>query len=286
MVYNKTRISPLVGKDTSFPFQVSVACWIDLLGYGRMIAEAEFNPIHPKSKDALRRLRRFHEIVADHSMRYFPTLVMNDGAVVYRDLSLRARSVTHDFLRRAWDLFKDINSDENARGHPGARLVLACGFRMRGRRAGIDASSRHFQSIITRFEAGDIDANQAIREAASVRQPFDIVPQLQANFAFTKAYVAENSGHAGGLPGANFYVDLIMFARPNPPWLVTGPEIPWADVRLGLSTSFSSLIDLPAWQHPDGGPIGILDGLQIAQRLAHDQDVLNSLRSAQKTMKL
>ncbi|WP_171946452.1 hypothetical protein [Hyphomicrobium sp. CS1GBMeth3] len=52
--------SPIVGKGTSFPFQVSVACWIDLLGYGRMISEAGFNPLHPKAKDAIKRIRRFH----------------------------------------------------------------------------------------------------------------------------------------------------------------------------------------------------------------------------------
>lgn len=273
---------PLVGKNTSFPFQVSVACWIDLLGYGRMIAEAEFNPLHPKSKDALKRLKRFHEIVADHSARHFPTLVLNDGAVAYRDLSLRSQSVTHDFLVRAWKLFNDIRTEENAHGYPGVRLVLASGFRMRGRRAGIGASSRHFRSIITRFENGEINADQAIHEAASVRPPFDVVPQLQANFAFTKAYVAESSGSFGGLPGPHFYVDLMLFDRPLPNWLALGPEIAWSDPRLALSASFASVLDIPPAQHPDGGPTDILNGLQVAQCLAREPNVLAALRTARK----
>jgi len=42
-------------------------CWIDLLGYGAMIAEAGFNPLHPKAAAAMQRLRRsmrlLHHIV-------------------------------------------------------------------------------------------------------------------------------------------------------------------------------------------------------------------------------
>jgi hypothetical protein len=274
---------PLVGKSTSFPFQISVACWIDLLGYGRMISEAEFNPLHVKSKEALGRLRCFHQVVARHSTRHFPTLVMNDGAVAYRDLSLRSRSVTHDFLVRAWSLFTDLKTSEATLGFPGARMVLACGFRMRGRRAGMDASDQHFRSIIGRVQNGDIDGEQAIREAASMRPTFDIVPQLQANFAFTKAYVAESSGSKGGLPGANFYVDLTIFERLDPDWIVLGPEIIWSDKRLALSASFAAVLDLPASKHSADGPTDVLDGLKIAERLAGNPNVLRALQEARKS---
>ena len=43
-------------------------------GYGAMIAEADFNPLHRKASEAMR-LRRFHAIAASHSFRHFPTLV-------------------------------------------------------------------------------------------------------------------------------------------------------------------------------------------------------------------
>ena len=119
---------PLVRRSASFPFQVAIVCWIDLLGYGAMLAEAGFNPLHGKASEALQRLRRFHQIVASHSFRLFPTLVMNDGAVAYRDLSLRSRGPTYDFLTRAWKLFKHIKEDENGHGFPGARAVLAVDF--------------------------------------------------------------------------------------------------------------------------------------------------------------
>ncbi|WP_234903346.1 hypothetical protein [Agrobacterium vitis] len=273
---------PIVGKAASFPFQVSVACWIDLLGYGGMIAAADFNPLHAKSREALKRLRDFHQIVASHSARHFPTLVMNDGAVAYRDLSLRSSSVTYDFLIRSWKLFSEIKSFESGRGHPGARMVLACGFRMRGRRGGMDASAGQLRSILARLQEGQIDSEQAVREAASLRPVFDIIPQLQANFAFTKAYVAESSGSASGISGANFYVDLAIFDQSKLDWITVGNTVNWSHARLGLSADFAAVSDINQLGHGPVSPDGVLDGLQIAASLAGDPNVLQALRESKK----
>lgn len=271
-----------VGKSLQFPFLVSVVCWIDLLGYGSMISAAGFNPLHPKSGQALKRIRSFHDKVAAHSNRYFRTLVVNDGAAAYRDLSFSTQSVTHDFLVKAWDLFGDINKYERENHYPGARLVLACGFRMRGRRGGFDPANRQYQSVLERYRAGTLKAEQAISEAAAIRQPSDVVPHLQANFAFTKAYVAETTGTAGGLGGSKFYVDLLLFDRPLPPWIVLGPEIRWSNTRLGLEGSFAAVAGLPVTRHAKGGPSGLRNGLEIAQQIAGDPDVLAALRVARK----
>jgi hypothetical protein len=275
---------PLVSHRTSvaFPFKISAVCWFDLLGYGSMIAEADFIPLHPKATAAIARLRKFHEIVAKHSGRYFPTLVMNDGAAAYRDLSLRNRSVTHDFLVRAWDLYREINQTESDYGFPGARAVLACGFRMRGRRGGLDATSSQFTSLMRRFQAGELSASQAIREAANIRQHFDVAPRLQANFAFTIAYLADASGSAGGLSGSRFFTDLILFDSPQLDWIKLEQPIRWAHERFGLRADFASLIDIPEFKHPPGGPLGICDGLEIATKLTGDTNVLEALRTARK----
>lgn len=266
----------------TFPFQTSVVSWIDLLGYGAMIAEAEFNPLHSRASDAMKRLRLFHEIVASHSARNFPTLVMNDGAAAYRDLSLRSREPTHDFLVRSWGLYKSLNEDEKRRGLPGARVVLAAGFRMRGRRAGIDAVSSQFRSVITRFGSGALTAEEAIREAAHIQPTFDIVPQLQANFAFSKAYVAETSGKGGGLKGPNFYVDLSIFEEPHPEWVRRGSTVQWSNQRLRMKASFAPVIEISRCKHTEGGPPELRDGLQVAQYLTHAPGVLKALRNAKK----
>jgi hypothetical protein len=274
--------SPIVAKRRQFPFQVAVACWIDLLGYGSMIAKSGFNPLHHEAKQALARLRKFHETVAQHSARHYPTLVMNDGAVAYRDLSLRTRSVTHEFLMRSWRLFSAIKAEETTLGHPGPRVVVACGFRMRGRRAGLDASREHFGSILKRLEAGDIDTDQAMHEAGAMRPRFDILPELQANFAFTKAYIAESSGTAGGLPGPRFYVDLVLFGGERPNWIDLGPNIQWFHQRLNMTATFAAVAAVHKRTHPAGGPTEILDGLRIARLLASNPDVLSALRQARK----
>lgn len=278
----QNRATPPVRKGLSFPFQVSVACWIDLLGYGGMMANADFNPLHPKAKEALSRLRRFHEIVARHSVRNFPTLVMNDGAAAYRDLSLRTNEVTYDFLIRSWKLFAEIQSSENSSSYPGARLVLASGFRMRGRRAGIDAASSHLKSIFRRFESGEMDAQQAIHEAARMQPKFDIVPQLQANFAFTKAYIAENSGQSGGLAGPNFFLNLVLFESGIPEWIESDEIVEWSDPRLKLFANFAVVNDILGELRPANIPGEIIDGLQVAQRLAGNPNVLDALRTSQK----
>jgi hypothetical protein len=272
--------TPPVRKGATFPFAVSAVAWVDLLGYGGMIAEAGFNPLHEKSAAAIRRLREFHAIVSVNSKRSFPTLVMNDGAAAYRDLSLRARSPTHEFICNAWKLFCAIREAEIANGFPGPRMVVTPGFRMRGRRAGMDQSAGHFASIMERYQKGQITGEHAIREATTISRSFDIVPQLQANFAFTKAYVAESSGKKAGLGGASCFIDLAFFDGSPPAWIELGPKIDWTNERLNLAAQFAPVLGLPDWHHPGGGPKEIRDGLQLAQFMAGGPDVLAALRSA------
>lgn len=272
---------PPVGKGIQFPITAAVACWIDLLGYGSMISRSSFNPLMPDSAEAIRRLRRFHRLVAEHSARNYPTLVMNDGAVAYRDLSLRSRSVTFDFVCRSWNLFRAINDAEARTGHPGARMVVATGFRARGRRAAIDERTTQFSSILRRVQAGTISSEQGIREAAQLRSNFDVVPQLQANFAFTKAYLAEQSGTKGGLPGARCYLDLTVF-RQTPSWLDLAGVVPWSHATLDLRAEFGAVQALRAKGHPEGGPIEVRDGLEVAQHLSSDPKVLEALRSTKR----
>ncbi len=246
-----------------------------------MIRDGQYNPLDQQSKQAISRLRSFHQIVASNSLRKFPTLVMNDGGVAYRDLSYRTRPVTFDFLKRCWSLFNDIQSSELKHGYPGARMVIAAGFRVRGRRSGLDARSGHITSILERFRAGKMDADQAIREASRIDLSFDVLPQLQANFAFTKAYAAESDGKGGGLVGANCFVDLVLFRDPPPTWLDVGQQVCWENSRLGLKATFAPLraihIEKPA------SPPGIRDGLEVAQQLAGDADILKALRDSATT---
>lgn len=270
---------PQVRKGRAFPFQITVACWVDLLGYGSMIADAEYNPLREEAKAAVERIARFHQAIASHTCRHFRTLVLNDGAVARRDLSLRSRSVTHDFVVRCFRLFEDIRSLESRTGHPGARMILAAGFRIR--RTPLAIESDHEKSILSRYNAKKITAEQAIREASRSRASVESIPDLQANFAFTKAYVADSGGKKAGLPGPGFYLDAALLSS-LPPWLGVGEPVNWCNEDLRLHASFIPVHSLIDWEHPRGGPTEVRGGLEVAQVLSADDDVLSALRAAGK----
>lgn len=226
-------------------FCISATAWVDLLGYGSMIAEAELNPIDERAKAAVDRLRQFHRIVAAHSGRYYRTLVLNDGAVAYRDLSLRDNGVTHDFLQRSKFLFDAIADVEKQNGWPGARIVLGLGFRARGSKRGIDYAESRVSAILADMEAGNISAKEAVRKAGSIQRYSDGIPQLQANFAFTRSYVADAVGSRANLGGPNMFVDTTMFESGHPPpWVFSGNAIPFEDKRLAIRCSFVAVTGL------------------------------------------
>ena len=268
------------GRARNLPFQVAAVCWVDLLGYGGMIGAANFNPIAPQAKAAITRLRAFHRIVAEHSGRHFRTLVLNDGAVGYRDLSLRSSGVTYDFLTRAFALFKDLEASERRNGWYGARMVLATGFRAKGSRRAIDHASGQLESILARMKAGQIAPNEAVREAASIERFFDVLPQLQANFAFTKAYVADAGGSKKGLGGPRFFVDTAIFDGVVPPWVRSDQLVAFRDERLGLDGEFAPVIELAPPGHSTAAVPGMRDALQIADAIAPSRLIRDFISAA------
>jgi hypothetical protein len=221
--------------------EVSCVAWIDLLAYGAQIGAAGFNPAHDAATAAIQRLDRLHQVVSEKANRYFPTLAMNDGIIAYRDLSPRTHNVTYDFLRRSIDLFHHINDiDKNELGHPGARMVVAPGFRVRR----ILNFEQHLNDgkgkrIKEKLKEGTITPEQAINEALKARQFFDATPELQGNFALTRAYLADESGSAAGLGGANCFIDLSLFTSPHPDWITFSKTVEWSS--RGMAATFGCL---------------------------------------------
>ncbi len=277
----RQRVHPPIasGRARSLPFQVAAVCWVDLLGYGGMIGAADFNPIAPQAKTAITRLRAFHRIVAEHSGRKFRTLVLNDGAVAYRDLSLRSSGVTYDFLTRSFALFRALDESERRNGWYGSRMVLATGFRAKGSRRAIDHASGQVSSILARMKAGQIAPEEAVREAASIDRYFDVLPQLQANFAFTKAYVADVAGSGAGLGGPRFFVDTSIFDDGVPAWVRADKPIEFKDDRLGLGAEFAPVSELTPPGHTTPDVPGMRDALQIAEAIAPSAGVREFIRA-------
>lgn len=223
---------------------VAIACWLDLLGYGGDIDEAGFDPGHPLAKAPLGRLRAFQRIVSEHSGPGFPTLVINDGAVAYSNVDPSRSDNVWRFIARCWKLYRAASDIDRASGGPGLRGVIAVGLRAKGSNRGIVAQDDAMGSIIEQLVAGVIDREKALADARKIRRVFDIIPQLQANFAFTRAYEAEQSGSAAGLPGPALYLDTTVFTHDVPHWIRSGPPIPWKPTKTSLATSFIALDEI------------------------------------------
>lgn len=239
------------------------------------MSAAGFNPLHPSAKSAINRL------VSEQSRRRFPTLVMNDGAAAYCDLELRSNERTFEFLCRAWTLHSKIMAEEAVTGDPGVRMVIAAGFRMLGRRAGLDERGRQVRDILERFDDGKITLAQAIAQGERLSTTYDVVPQLQANFAFTKAYLAEQAGTSGGFNGARCFVETALFASPIHS-LALEDRIFWTHPRLAISGEFAPISAFTGLPDEDA-PSGIRTGLEIGIHLTQDPNLLSSLMAAQKS---
>ena len=223
------------------PRLVAIACWFDLLGYGTMMDKAGFDPTHPEAKVPLARLRAFHRVVRDHSSQSFPTLVMNDGAVAHAPVAPTSSDRVWSFIQRSWDLYQDASSMDLSNNGPGVRAVIAVGLRAKGSRDGIDAQEASFSGLIDQVAQQQITVKRAKLIARSIRRSFDIVPTLQANFAFARAYVAESSGTAGGFPGPNIFLDTKVFRSDVPDWIIADDPFDWKPQHTSLATRFVAL---------------------------------------------
>lgn len=258
------------GKQKHFKYSVYLVGWIDLLGYGSMLRECEFDPSAESAKSAINRLELFHSTLHEEADRLMPIMQINDGAVLWRELSLRTPSVTFDFLKRAIHLFEKVNAVDLDAGYYGARMVLATGIHMKMGRAGArEENDKNVKWLIHEVEAGKKDFQTAIYEAASFTSFFNNTPSLQANFAFSKAYIAEGQGTKAGFEGNHLFIDTAIFSDTIPEWLKFDKTVHWE--YPGLTTDFIqySSIDVETANKTSGR--GVLQTDEIAKKLTKER---------------
>ena len=202
-----------IGKQNHFRSSVFAVAWIDLLGYGSMLRECGFDPTSSQANAAVTRLEMFNEISLKHANLNFPILQINDGIAAWRELSFRTNSVTQDFICRSLEFFYDLSQREKANGFPGPRMVIATGVRMKMKSIKSEISNQRANRLIDKVKQKDITYEQAIHQACSYSQYANGVQELQANFAFTKAFLAEDSGSKHGIAGNNVYIDMSFFGK-------------------------------------------------------------------------
>ncbi|WP_336853030.1 hypothetical protein [Pseudescherichia vulneris] len=257
--------------------ETSAVTWIDLLGYGAMLRQVGFDPTEELAQKALQRLNEFHDIINKHTKKASPTLILNDGAAIHRDLSPRANSVTFEFLYSSWILHNHIKQNELSKGYPGPRTVLATGFRYRKHgniKHLIDGVGKH---IVNRFKDGEISIEHAVYSALAIRSQVGLVPELQANFAFSKAYLAESSGSKNGFEGANFFVDLNVFTDKIPAWIDLDEPFKW-EVD-GMQAHFSKVNGISLAEAKYSNFHGIKDAFEIAEDLSNSEEIVKKLKA-------
>ena len=148
---------------------------------------------------------------------------------------------------------------------------------MLGRRAGLDECSEAIRAIIERLEAGFIDAERAVAEAGRLRSTFDVVPQLQGNFAFTKAYLADQGGTKAGLVRAQCFVDMVLFSKP-PTFLDLGAAISWRHKSLALAAQFAPVETFTMGKYDGSALSEVRSGLDVGIALTNDPNLLAALR--------
>jgi hypothetical protein len=160
-----------------------------------------------------------------------------------------------------------VNRTDKAVGGFGARMVIAAGFRLR---RDIDFSTflneGKARSIKSRLAKGAITTEQAINEALMSRNTQDAAPELQANFAMSRAYLAESSGAKGGFAGPNCFVDLSLLSDPLPDWLTARRTFAWAE--RGISATFAEIESIDGIAANAAQREGALDAFGVAQRLS------------------
>jgi hypothetical protein len=252
-------------------FEVAACAWIDLLGYGNMLVDVEYDPTTQEAIKPVERLYNYHSFISTFSNSHFPMLAMNDGVVIFKDLSPRTNSVTYDFISRCIKLFDGVNRLDLSQGFYGARMIIATGFRVRVGKISVSESNKG-KSLLTKINKKSISVTQAIYEALAARPSFGVVPELQGNFAFTKAYLVDRTGSKGGFGGNNCYIDYNFFAHKTPPdWITFENVIQWTEK--GLKGNFGKFLSIDSEKAGELKFKGLLDTYDVAKNITNDNEV-------------
>ena len=266
---------PKTRKGSVRKYEICAVGWLDLLGYGSMLSPTGFDPSTEQAKLAVSRLNDFHIFSSKIANRYLQMLAMNDGIITFRDMSPRTSSVTYDFIRRNFKLYKEVNQFDKENGFYGARMILSPGFRVRDEKKSNTKSTKG-KTILKKLRNKEISPEQAVYEALETRPPFGIVPELQANFAFTKSYLADCLGSKGGFGGNRMFLDTCFFKNMEiPTWIEYSDKIKFEE--MGMKTTFIAISDIDFEQAGKNQNIDVLDAFEIGKNLANDEDILKRL---------
>ena len=269
-----------MGKQNHFRSSVFAVAWIDLLGYGSMLQSCDFDPTSQNAKNAVYRLELLNDIASSHSSLKFPVLQMNDGIATWRELSFRTKNVTEDYIKRCIALFHDIVNHERNNGYPGPRMIISSGVRMKMKTHRKDLARERADRLIEQVESGVKDYRQALYQACNYNNYRNAVEELQANFAFSKSFIADEGGKAQGFGGSNIFIDMNFFVSDDIRCIDLSRIFEWNQYK-GLESIFGQIDVFCISDYNQYANNDMATTIEIAKRILRcddEQEVLARLR--------
>lgn len=181
--------------------------WSDLLGFGPMWMDDNWEPAQSHIKKIYDRLQQTHNVVLSFCDIREKNLILNDGVakIVGMDDEIWGKMRLNDFahLFRNWvHMHMTINGTEHAQGNPGLRTIVSFGL-------GVQylADEIRMDDLVLNYTkpVGSTISNlaQMCGNPVVLYNPVD----LQMNTAFSKAYILDSIGSSQGLKGSCFFIE-------------------------------------------------------------------------------
>lgn len=202
-----TNLSRKIGNPPQLKTRNAFCMWSDLLGFGNVYAENNWQLNDKQRREVYNRLVAAHSAVLYYSQMNERNLILNDGIakVFIPDDGLWGKKAINSiayYLRACIELHMAINQVERATGYPGCRSVMAFGECIE-----YLAEEVKYDDYVLNYTKPDKDGLSSNAQRNGNPTIIYNPKELQMNTAFSKAYILESGGLNAGLPGNNLYMD-------------------------------------------------------------------------------
>lgn len=202
-----SNLSKKIGNPPKLKVRQSFCMWSDLLGFGNIYAENNWELNSRQRRKVYNRLIATHSSVLYYSSPDERNLILNDGiAKVYMpDDSIfgkREISSIAIYFRHCIELHMTINQTEKANGYPGCRSVIAFGDSIE-----YLAEEIKFDDYVFNYSKPKGQSISSIAQENGNPTVIYNPKELQMNTAFSKAYILESGKFDGNPVKNNMYID-------------------------------------------------------------------------------
>lgn len=202
-----SNLNKKIGNPPQLKTRHSFCMWSDLLGFGNIYAENNWDLNSRQRRKVYNRLVAAHSSVLYYSRPDERNLILNDGiAKVYMpDDSIfgkREISSISIYFRFCIELHMTINQTEKANGYPGCRSVLAFGDCIE-----YLAEEIKFDDYVLNYTKPKGQSISTIAQENGNPTVIYNPKELQMNTAFSKAYILEGGKFDNNPIKNNMYID-------------------------------------------------------------------------------